>query len=318
MPYHKLLDKLREENNSKIGTTGRGIGPAYIDKFTRTGIRIVDLLDRDVLSRKIKTNLEEKNKLLRQIYGEAELHVDTIIEQYQEFDKKIDEFITDTSFYLNNALAEGKTVLAEGAQGALLDIDHGTYPYVTSSSPTSGGACTGLGIPPTAITNVTGIVKAYTTRVGNGPFPTELTGVEGDQLRKWGKEFGATTGRPRRCGWFDAMLVKYSAQVNGMQDMAITKLDVLSHLDEIPVCTAYELNGKKLKTFPTDEKQLEKLKPIHEIFPGWKQSLTEIKHYADLPDNAKRYVGRLEELIGIPARIISVGARRDQTVFKFM
>ena len=318
MPYHKLLDKLREENNSKIGTTGRGIGPAYIDKFTRTGIRIVDLLDRDALSRKIKTNLEEKNKLLRQIYGEAELNVDTIIEQYQEFDKQIDEFITDTSFYLNNALAEGKTVLAEGAQGALLDIDHGTYPYVTSSNPTSGGACTGLGIPPTAITNVTGIVKAYTTRVGNGPFPTELTGDEGDKLRTWGKEYGATTGRPRRCGWFDAMLLKYSAQVNGMQDMAITKLDVLSHLDEIAVCTAYEVNGKKLKTFPTDEKQLENLKPVYETLPGWKQSLTEMKHYADLPDNAKRYVGRLEELIGIPARIISVGARRDQTVFKFL
>lgn len=318
MPYHKLLDKLREENNSKIGTTGRGIGPAYIDKFTRTGIRIVDLLDRDALSRKIKTNLEEKNKLLRQIYGETELNVDSMIEQYQEFDKKIDEFITDTSFYLNNALAEGKTVLAEGAQGALLDIDHGTYPYVTSSNPTSGGACTGLGIPPTAITNVTGIVKAYTTRVGNGPFPTELTGDEGDKLRTWGKEYGATTGRPRRCGWFDAMLLKYSAQVNGMQDMAITKLDVLSHLDEIAVCTAYEVNGKKLKTFPTDEKQLENLKPVYETLPGWKQSLTEMKHYADLPDNAKRYVGRLEELIGIPARIISVGARRDQTVFKFM
>lgn len=318
MPYHKLLDKLREENNSKIGTTGRGIGPAYIDKFTRTGIRIVDLLDRDALSRKIKTNLEEKNKLLRQIYGETELNVDSMIEQYQEFDKQIDEFITDTSFYLNNALAEGKTVLAEGAQGALLDIDHGTYPYVTSSNPTSGGACTGLGIPPTAITNVTGIVKAYTTRVGNGPFPTELTGDEGDKLRTWGKEYGATTGRPRRCGWFDAMLLKYSAQVNGMQDMAITKLDVLSHLDEIAVCTAYEVNGKKLKTFPTDEKQLENLKPVYETLPGWKQSLTEMKHYADLPDNAKRYVGRLEELIGIPARIISVGARRDQTVFKFM
>jgi len=318
MPYHKLLDKLREENNSKIGTTGRGIGPAYIDKFTRTGIRIVDLLDRDALSRKIKTNLEEKNKLLRQIYGEAELNVDAIIEQYQEFDKKIDEFITDTSYYLNNALAEGKTVLAEGAQGALLDIDHGTYPYVTSSNPTSGGACTGLGIPPTAITNVTGIVKAYTTRVGNGPFPTELTGDEGDQLRTWGKEYGATTGRPRRCGWFDAMLVKYSAQVNGMQDMAITKLDVLSHLDEIAVCTAYEVNGKKLKTFPTDEKQLKNLKLIYETLPGWKQSLTGMKHYADLPDNAKHYVTRLEELIGIPARIISVGARRDQTVFKYM
>lgn len=316
MPYHKLLDKLREENNSKIGTTGRGIGPAYIDKFTRTGIRIVDLLDRDVLCKKIKSNLAEKNKVLKQIYGEDELNVDAIIEQYREFDKQIDAYVTDTSFYLNNALAEGKIVLAEGAQGALLDIDHGTYPYVTSSNPTSGGACTGLGIPPTAITGITGIVKAYTTRVGNGPFPTELSGKEGEMLRKWGNEFGATTGRPRRCGWFDAMLVKYSARVNGIQDMAITKLDVLSNLSDIPVCTGYRLNGKVLKTFPTDEKRLNNLEPIYETLPGWKQTLTEITQYSDLPEGAKQYITRLEELTGIPARTISVGARRDQTVFK--
>ncbi len=316
MPYHKLLDKLREENNSKIGTTGRGIGPAYIDKFTRTGIRIVDLLDRDILCKKIKTNLEEKNKVLKQIYGEDELQVDEIIEQYQEFDKQIDEFITDTSYYLNTALKEEKTILAEGAQGALLDIDHGTYPYVTSSNPTSGGACTGLGIPPTAITKITGIVKAYTTRVGNGPFPTELFGEEAGSLRTWGNEFGATTGRPRRCGWFDTMLVKYSARVNGMQEMAITKLDVLSNLSEIPVCTGYRLNDKILKTFPTDEKRLNNLKPIYETLPGWKQPLTEIREYGDLPGRAKEYIMRLEELSGIPARIISVGARRDQTVFK--
>jgi len=316
MPYHKLLDRLREEQNSRIGTTGRGIGPAYIDKFSRTGIRIVDLLDREVLCKKIKTNLEEKNKVLKQIYGEEELQVDDIIEQYQEFDKLIDEFVTDTSFYLNNALKENKTMLAEGAQGALLDIDHGTYPYVTSSNPTSGGACTGLGIPPTAITKITGIVKAYTTRVGNGPFPTELFGEEGDLLRRWGNEFGATTGRPRRCGWFDAMLVRYSARVNGIQEMAITKLDVLSDLSEIPVCTGYRLNGKILKTFPTDEKRLDKLEPMYETLPGWKQTLTEITQYSDLPERAIQYITRLEELTGIPARIISVGARRDQTVFK--
>ncbi len=316
MPYHKLLDRLREEQNSRIGTTGRGIGPAYIDKFSRTGIRIVDLLDREVLCKKIKTNLEEKNKVLKQIYGEEELQVDDIIEQYQEFDKLIDEFVTDTSFYLNNALKENKTMLAEGAQGALLDIDHGTYPYVTSSNPTSGGACTGLGIPPTAITKITGIVKAYTTRVGNGPFPTELFGEESDLLRRWGNEFGATTGRPRRCGWFDAMLVRYSARVNGIQEMAITKLDVLSDLSEIPVCTGYRLNGKILKTFPTDEKRLDKLEPMYETLPGWKQTLTEITQYSDLPERAIQYITRLEELTGIPARIISVGARRDQTVFK--
>jgi adenylosuccinate synthase len=316
MPYHKLLDKLREEQSSKIGTTGRGIGPAYIDKFTRTGIRIVDLLDRDLLCRKIKVNIEEKNKVLKQIYGEAELNVEAITQEYQEFDKQIDEFITDTSYYLNTALAEGKVVLAEGAQGALLDIDHGTYPYVTSSNPTSGGACTGLGIPPTSITKITGIVKAYTTRVGNGPFPTELTGGDGDQLRTWGNEFGATTGRPRRCGWFDSMLLRYSARINGIQEMAITKLDVLSHLDEIPVCTGYRSNGKMLKTFPTDDRQLQSLEPVYETLAGWKQPLTGTKRYDDLPDNAKRYIERLEKLTGIPARIISVGARRDQTVFK--
>lgn len=316
MPYHKLLDKLRETQGSKIGTTGRGIGPAYIDKFTRTGIRIVDLLDRDVLCKKIKTNLEEQNKVFKQIYGEKELNVDDIIEEYQEFDKKIDDLITDTSYYLNNELRQGKTILAEGAQGALLDIDHGTYPYVTSSNPTSGGACTGLGIPPTAISKITGIVKAYTTRVGNGPFPTELTGDEGERLRTWGNEFGATTGRPRRCGWFDTMLLQYSARINGIQEMAVTKLDVLSHLDEIQICTGYRLNGKVLKTFPTDEKRLEKLKPVYESVPGWKQPLHEIKQYDDMPENAKRYISILEELTGIPARIISVGARRDQTIFK--
>jgi adenylosuccinate synthase len=316
MPYHKLLDKLREEQGSKIGTTGRGIGPAYIDKFTRTGIRIVDLLDRDTLCEKIKANLSEKNKVLKQIYGEEELNVDAIIEEYREFDKQIDALITDTSFYLNTAIAEGKSILAEGAQGALLDIDHGTYPFVTSSNPTSGGACTGLGIPPTSITNITGIVKAYTTRVGNGPFPTELAGDDGERLRQWGNEYGATTGRPRRCGWFDAMLVRYSARINGFKEMAVTKLDVLSHLDEIQVCTGYRLNGKVLKTFPTDEKRLDNLRPVYETLPGWKQTLTDIKDYDDLPRNARGYIERLEELTGIRARIVSVGARRDQTVFK--
>jgi len=316
MPYHKLLDTLREEQGSKIGTTGRGIGPAYIDKFTRTGIRIVDLLDRDILCSKIKANLQEKNKVLTQIYGEDELKVDEIIDQYLEFDKKIDEYITDVSYYLNGAIAEGKKILAEGAQGALLDIDHGTYPYVTSSNPTSGGACTGLGIPPTAITEITGIVKAYTTRVGNGPFPTELTGSDGEALRAAGNEYGATTGRPRRCGWFDSMLLKYSARINGIQSMALTKLDVLSDLDSIPVCTGYTLNGKTLKSFPTDEKRLHSLKPVYETMPGWKKPLTDIKKYSDLPDQAKKYITRLEELTEVPVQIVSVGARRDQTVFK--
>jgi adenylosuccinate synthase len=316
MPYHKLLDRLREEQADKIGTTGRGIGPAYIDKFSRTGIRIVDLLDRDTLAQKIKMNLEEKNKLLKNIYEKEELDVDAIINEYQEFDKKIDEFITDTSYYLNQALRAGKTVLAEGAQGSLLDIDHGTYPYVTSSNPTSGGACTGLGIPPTSITEITGIVKAYTTRVGNGPFPTELTDETGQQLRKWGNEYGATTGRPRRCGWFDAMLLQYSVQVNGIQKMAITKLDVLSGLEEIPICTGYMFRNRALRTVPTAIKTLQSVEPVYETLRGWKQSLSEVREFCDLPEAAKKYIHRIEELVGIPASLISVGARRDQTIVR--
>ncbi len=316
MPYHKLLDRLREEQSARIGTTGRGIGPAYIDKFTRTGIRIVDLLDRDTLAQKIKLNLEEKNKVLRSIYEKEELDVDEMINEYQEFDKKIDEFITDTSYYLNQALKAGKRILAEGAQGSLLDIDHGTYPYVTSSNPTSGGACTGLGIPPTAINEITGIVKAYTTRVGNGPFPTELSGEQGEQLRQWGNEFGATTGRPRRCGWFDAMLLQYSIRVNGIQKMALTKLDVLSHLEEISICTGYMHKGRALRTFPTDIRTLESIEPVYEKLPGWTCSLSDFTDYCYLPQNAKAYIERIEELLGIPASLISVGARRDQTIVK--
>jgi adenylosuccinate synthase len=316
MPYHKLLDRLREEQADKIGTTGRGIGPAYIDKFTRTGIRIVDLLDRETLAQKIKMNLEEKNKVLKNIYEKEELDVDAIIHEYQEFDKKIDEFITDTSYYLNQALRAGKTILAEGAQGSLLDIDHGTYPYVTSSNPTSGGACTGLGIPPTSITEITGIVKAYTTRVGNGPFPTELLDDAGEQLRKWGNEYGATTGRPRRCGWFDAMLLQYSVQVNGIQKMAITKLDVLSGLEEIPVCTGYLYRDRALRTVPTDIRTLQSVEPVYETLQGWNQSLSEVRKFCDLPEAAKKYIHRIEELVGIPASLISVGARRDQTIVR--
>jgi adenylosuccinate synthase len=316
MPYHKLLDRLREEQVDKIGTTGRGIGPAYIDKFTRTGIRIVDLLDRDTLAQKIKINLEEKNKLLKNIYEKEELNVDEIINEYQEFDKKIDEFITDTSYYLNQALRSGRKVLAEGAQGSLLDIDHGTYPYVTSSNPTSGGACTGLGIPPTSITEITGIVKAYTTRVGNGPFPTELHDDSAEQLRKWGNEYGATTGRPRRCGWFDAMLLQYSVRINGIQQMAITKLDVLSELEEVPLCTGYMYRGRALRTVPTDIKTLQSVEPVYETLPGWKHSLSDVTEYCDLPEHAKSYIQRIEELVGIPASLISVGARRDQTIIR--
>jgi adenylosuccinate synthase len=314
MPYHKLLDTIREQSPNKIGTTGRGIGPAYIDKFMRTGIRIVDLLDRDMLAKKLTANIEEKNRILTRVYGETRVDVDAIISEYQEFDKQIDEYITDTSLYLNQQLKNGKRVIAEGAQGALLDVDHGTYPFVTSSNPTSGGACTGLGIPPTSITAIDGIVKAYSTRVGNGPFPTELRDTVGERLRTIGQEFGATTGRPRRCGWFDAVAVRYSAMVNGIERIAVTKLDVLNAFDEIKICTGYEFLGKKLKTFPTDVQSLEHITPVYETFEGWNTQLSHISTYSALPGMARRYVEALAEMTGTRLWMVSVGPRRDQTI----
>ena len=314
MPYHKQLDAIREQTSTKIGTTGRGIGPAYIDKFLRTGIRIVDLLDRDVLARKLKANIEEKNQILTKIYGETRLDVDAMIAEYQEFDQRIDEYVTDTSRYLHEALQAGKKVIAEGAQGALLDIDHGTYPYVTSSNPTSGGACTGLGIPPTAVTEVLGIVKAYCTRVGNGPFPTELREATGETLRTLGHEFGATTGRPRRCGWFDAVAMRYSAMINGINRIAITKLDVLGGFETINVCTAYELNGRRLRNFPSDTDQLDRVTPVYESFPGWGVPLDTCRRYDQLPEHARRYLEALAALTGTRLWLVSVGPRRDQTI----
>jgi len=314
MPYHKLLDSISESGNSKIGTTGRGIGPCYIDKYARKGIKIVDLLDRKVLEEKIKFNIEEKNNLLRKVYNQEELNVDTIIKEYIEFDKAIDPYITDVPTVLNNAIDEGKSILLEGAQGALLDVDFGTYPFVTSSNPTSGGASTGSGIPPTKISSVIGIVKAYTTRVGLGPFPTELLGEEGENLRKIGAEYGATTGRPRRCGWFDAFLLSYSRMINGIERAAITKLDVLSNFDQIKVCVAYEIQGKRLKSFPSDVSKLMNVTPVYETLPGWRTNLTNIKDYNDLPTEAKDYLQFISHTSGFEISIISVGPKRDQTI----
>jgi adenylosuccinate synthase len=316
MPYHKLLDSIREQGATKIGTTGRGIGPAYIDKYTRTGIRVIDLLDRTVLREKLRTNIEEKNQLLRQVYGSKGLDVDAIISEYVEFDKKIDPFVTDTSLFLSEAIKKKKAILAEGAQGALLDIDHGTYPYVTSSNPTSGGACTGLGIPPTAIRNVIGIVKAYSTRVGNGPFPTELENETGERLRTIGREFGATTGRPRRCGWLDMVSLKYSIRINGIDSIALTKMDVLDHFDEIPMCIGYRRGGKKLSSFPTDVQTLEDIEPMYKTFRGWKEPIKEARTFRQLPPAARAYVKAIEELSGVRVAIVSVGPRRDQTIIR--
>lgn len=273
MPYHKLLDKLYEQGEEKIGTTGKGIGPAYVDKYARVGIKVIDLLNKDTLCKKIKKNIESKNEILEKIYHTEKLDVEKILNDYLDFAEKISEYIADTAVYLNEAIKKGKKILLEGAQGALLDVDHGTYPYVTSSNPTAGGASTGSGIPPTKINGVIGVIKAYTTRVGEGPFPTELKNEIGNYLRERGGEYGATTGRPRRCGWLDVVSLKYSIMINGIEKLALTKLDVLDELDEIKICTAYKIDGKITEKFPTDPDTLSKVEPVYETFKGWKEKL---------------------------------------------
>ena len=324
MPYHKLIDKAMEAKLAKIdstkavGTTGRGIGPAYEDKFARKGIRIVDLLDRPSLTEKLRQNISEKNELLSRFYDSKDLcDPEKIVAEYQEFDTEIDPFVTDTALMLNTAIKQGKRILAEGAQAALLDIDFGTYPYVTSSNPTAGGACTGLGIPPTSIENVIGVVKAYSTRVGNGPFPTELLDSTGELLRTVGHEFGATTGRPRRCGWLDAVSVRYTSMLNGISSIALTKLDVLSGMDEIKLCTHYERlsDGKRLDHFTTDLRALANSKPIYESFEGWgKDAFDGITSREALPETAKKYLTAIEKEIGVSLGIISLGPGRNETL----
>jgi len=318
MPYHKLLDQVREKDAKSyaIGTTGRGIGPAYFDKATRVGIRIVDLLDRKGFEQKLRNNLEEKYNILHKIYGFESFNIDELMEEYLSFDAEIDDLITDTTLYLNNAIQQGKKIIAEGAQGALLDIDHGTYPFVTSSNPTSGGACTGLGIPPTSISNVIGIVKAYTTRVGNGPFPTELNDETGERLRQIGAEFGATTGRPRRCGWLDLVALRYSVMVNGITEIAITKLDVLDDFDEIKVCTSYTYEGRTLKSFPVDIHTLENLKCEYTTLKGWKTSLKGIRHWTELPAEVLKYFELIENFTGAEIKIASLSPDRADTLIK--
>ena len=315
MPYHKMLDKARESKSNKaIGTTGRGIGPAYIDKARRTGIRIVDLLDREVLEEKLRANVEEQNEVLTKIFGFEELKVEEILEKYLEFDEIIDPFVTDTNLLINNAIAEGKEIIAEGAQGALLDLDHGTYPYVTSSNPISGGACTGLGIPPTSINKVIGIVKAYNTRVGNGPFPTELEDVYGEKLQNNGAEFGATTGRPRRCGWLDLVALRYSVMINGISEVALTKLDVLDDFETIKVCTEYIHDGKTQKYYPAITSVLDKVEPVYKEFKGWNTSLNDCKSFDELPIEAKEYIKYIEDFTGTKVTIVSNSPKREGTI----
>ena len=316
MPYHKLLDKVQEESHAddKIGTTLRGVGPAYVDKYSRVGIRIVDLLDRETFRNKLNMNIRDKNKLLKNVYNMEELDEDKIFNEYVEFDTKIDEYVKDTSVFLNEAVKSGKKILLEGAQGALLDIDHGTYPYVTSSNPIAGGACTGLGIGPTKITSVIGVMKAYTTRVGRGPFPTEFGKEFGDKVRELGGEYGATTGRPRRCGWFDAVIANYAIRINGIDGLALTKLDVLDTLEEIKICTEYRYNDRTIVNFPSDLKMLKNCKPVYETHPGWQQPTHNIKKFEDLPENAQKYLNRIVELTETNIKIVSVGSDRNASI----
>jgi adenylosuccinate synthase len=316
MPYHKLLDRMAEEKSSreKIGTTGRGIGPAYVDKVARTGIRIVDLLDHRVLREKLRRNIEEKNLLLSRIYDTEQLDEEQIVREYLDFDQRIDPFVKDVSVFLSEAIQAGKRILLEGAQGTLLDVDAGTYPFVTSSNPTVGGALTGLGIGPRAIDEVIGVMKAYTTRVGHGPFPTELSDDLGGRLRETGGEFGATTGRPRRCGWFDAVVARYSARVNGVDAWAITKLDVLTGIDPLRVCVAYEDGRRTYRNFPAVPHILEACRPVYEELPGWKEPIESARNWNDLPSNARDYLHFIEESTKVPVKIISVGADQEMTI----
>ena len=316
MPYHKAIDQAREKMRGagKIGTTGRGIGPSYEDKMARVGIRFIDLLDEAVFQAKLSENLEEKNSYLRAILKEQELAFQTIFDDYCRLRDRLAPHATNTSRYLRDAISAGKKVLFEGAQGTQLDIDHGTYPYVTSSNTVAGAVCTGAGIAPQQIHNLIGISKAYTTRVGSGPFPTELFGDTGDQLRQAGGEFGTVTGRPRRCGWFDAVVVRTAARLNGIGSLALTKIDVLSGLDTLRVCTGYSYNGQQYDEVPASAHVLEGLTPIYEELPGWTEPLTDIRSLDALPANARRYVERIEILIGAPIKMISVGAGREETI----
>ncbi|MFG3437916.1 adenylosuccinate synthase [Nonomuraea sp. NPDC047897] len=316
MPHHRALDKVSERylGKAKIGTTGRGIGPAYGDKIYRMGVRVQDLLDPGILAKKIEVALTEKNQVLTKVYNRRGIDADAVVEEYLGYAERLRPHIADTSLVLGKALDEGKFVLLEGGQGTLLDIDHGTYPFVTSSSPTSGGACAGSGIPPTRLSKVIGIVKAYTTRVGSGPFPTELTDDMGEWLRQTGAEFGTTTGRNRRTGWFDAVIARYATRINGVTDYFLTKLDVLSGLERIPVCVAYEVDGVRHEEIPMTQTDFHHAKPVYEEFPGWQEDITGAKTFDDLPPNAQAYVRALEEMSGAPISAVGVGPARDATL----
>jgi adenylosuccinate synthase len=316
MPHHTALDKVTERylGKARIGTTGRGIGPAYGDKIARMGIRVQDLLDPGILRQKLELVLREKNQVLAKVYNRRTIDVGRVVDEYVGYAERLRPYVADTTLVLNRALDQGKVVLLEGGQGNLLDIDHGTYPFVTSSSPTSGGACAGSGIAPTRISRVIGILKAYTTRVGSGPFPSELLDEQGDWLRKAGGEYGTTTGRNRRCGWFDAVIARSATRINGVTDFFLTKLDVLSGLDRVPVCVAYEIDGVRHDEMPMTQTEFHHAKPVLEYLDGWQDDITKATSFDNLPANAQAYVRALEEMSGARISAIGVGPGRDQTI----
>ncbi len=315
-PYHVTLDKVTERflGNAKIGTTGRGIGPTYSDKIARLGIRVQDLFDPSILRQKVEGALASKNQVLVKVYNRRALEIDEIVDSLLAFADPLRPYVADTSLMLNDALDQGKVVLLEGGQGTLLDVDHGTYPFVTSSNPTAGGACTGSGIGPTRITRVIGILKAYTTRVGSGPFPTELLDDDGERLRVIGGERGVTTGRPRRCGWFDAPIARFASRVNGLTDTFLTKLDVLTGFEQIPVCVAYDVDGERCDEIPMTQTGFHHAKPIYENRPGWTEDISGAREVSDLPKNARDYVQFLEDISGTRISAIGVGQDRDATI----
>ena len=316
MPYHPALDLASEAKLGarRIGTTGKGVGPAYIDKAARIGIRMADLLDERLFREKLETNLAQKNRILRDIYDAPTFTVDEILNPFMRYAGWLAPYITDTALLMSKWIDAGYSVLFEGAQATMLDIDHGTYPYITSSSPTAGGASTGTGVPPTKITGVLGVAKAYTTRVGDGPFPTELTGPIGELLRARGNEYGSTTGRPRRCGWFDGVVLRYAARINGLDTVALTKLDVLDQCDTVKICTGYRYRGEVITDFPLEESVLKAAEPVYEEMSGWMTPTTGAKIETDLPAKARAYIARIEELVGVPMCLISTGAQRAETI----
>ncbi|MDF4254483.1 MULTISPECIES: adenylosuccinate synthase [unclassified Streptomyces] len=315
-PYHATLDKTTERflGKRRIGTTGRGIGPSYADKINRVGIRVQDLFDESILLQKVEAALDFKNQVLAKLYNRRAISPQQATEELLGYAEQLKGFVADTTLILNDAIDEGKVVLFEGGQGTLLDVDHGTYPFVTSSNPTAGGACTGAGVGPTKINRVIGILKAYTTRVGAGPFPTELFDDDGEALRRIGGEFGVTTGRNRRCGWFDAVIARYATRVNGLTDFFLTKLDVLTGWEQIPVCVAYEIDGERTTELPYNQSDFHHAQPVYEYLPGWSEDITKAKTFGDLPKNAQAYVKTLEEMSGAPISAIGVGPGRDETI----